>query len=96
MHVDFNLHDHLRLDRRLNSILYLNQDWEEEWGGHLELWDSSMSRCVQKIPPLLNRCVVFNTTDSSYHGHPDPLTCPPEVTRKSLASMGFLPFAVAR
>jgi len=85
MHVDFNHHKKLRLDRRLNFLLYLNQDWKEEYGGHLELWDAKMTQCQKKVLPLFNRCVVFSTTDFSYHGHPEPLTCPEDRTRKSLA-----------
>lgn len=85
MHVDFNQHKKLRLDRRLNFLLYLNKDWKEEYGGHLELWDQNMIQCEKKILPVFNRCVVFSTTDFSYHGHPEPLTCPEDRTRKSLA-----------
>jgi Rps23 Pro-64 3,4-dihydroxylase Tpa1-like proline 4-hydroxylase len=85
MHVDFNQHKKLRLDRRLNFLLYLNKDWKEEYGGHLELWDQNMTQCEEKILPVFNRCVVFSTTDFSYHGHPEPLTCPEDRTRKSLA-----------
>lgn len=85
MHGDFNRHNKLKLDRRLNFLLYLNKDWQEEYGGHLELWDKDMTRCEKKILPIFNRCVIFSTTDFSYHGHPEPLTCPEGQTRKSLA-----------
>jgi hypothetical protein len=85
VHADFNIHPHLKLDRRLNLILYLNKDWEDEYNGHLELWDRPVKRCVQKILPVCNRVVVFNTTDWSWHGHPDLLKCPPGWTRKSVA-----------
>lgn len=85
IHADFNYHKKLRLDRRINLIVYLNKDWREEYNGHLELWDREMTHCVRKILPIYNRCVVFNTTDWSYHGHPEKLTCPPDRTRKSLA-----------
>lgn len=85
MHVDFNRHGKLRLDRRLNLLLYLNKNWKEEYGGHLELWDKDMTRCEKKILPIFNRFVLFSTTDFSYHGHPEPLTCPEGQTRKSLA-----------
>ena len=85
IHADFNRHKKLRLDRRLNLLIYLNKDWKEEYGGVLELWDKDMTRCQKKILPIFNRCVIFNTTDFSYHGHPDPLTCPSGQTRKSLA-----------
>ncbi len=85
VHTDFNYHNRLKLDRRINLIVYLNEDWRDEYKGHLELWDSSMSRCVRKVLPVYNRCVVFSTTDWSYHGHPEKLACPPGRTRKSLA-----------
>lgn len=85
MHVDFNWHRKMKLDRRLNLLLYLNKDWKEEYGGYLELWDSDMTRCEKKILPIFNRCVVFSTTDFSYHGHPEPLACPEDRCRKSLA-----------
>ena len=85
VHADFNWHKELRLDRRLNVIIYLNREWKEEYGGHLELWDREMAKCERRVLPIFNRCVIFNTTDFSYHGHPEPLTCPEGMTRKSLA-----------
>jgi hypothetical protein len=84
VHADFNVHPRLRLDRRLNLILYLNQDWQTAWGGQLELWDAAMTQCVQRIEPAFNRCVIFHSTDFTFHGFPDPLRCPPPETRKSL------------
>lgn len=84
IHADFNWHRKLKLDRRINVIVYLNYEWEEEYGGHLELWDREMQH-GEKILPAFNRMVCFNTTDFSYHGHPDPLTCPEGETRKSMA-----------
>jgi Rps23 Pro-64 3,4-dihydroxylase Tpa1-like proline 4-hydroxylase len=85
VHADFNRHPRLKLDRRLNLLLYLNPEWQEEWGGQLELWDSGMTECKKKIPPIFGRCVIFSTTDFANHGHPDPLNCPEGITRKSLA-----------
>jgi hypothetical protein len=85
IHADFNKHSRLDLDRRINLILYLNKDWREEYNGHLELWDRTMSRCVRKVLPEYNRCVIFNTTDTAYHGHPEQLACPEGMTRKSVA-----------
>ncbi|MBI3312624.1 MAG: 2OG-Fe(II) oxygenase [Candidatus Omnitrophica bacterium] len=85
IHADFNWHPRLKLDRRVNLLLYLNQDWKEEYGGHLELWDRPMTRAVQRILPVFNRCVIFSSSDYSFHGHPDLLTCPSGWTRKSLA-----------
>lgn len=85
VHADFNWHRRLRLHRRVNLLLYLNRDWRDEWGGHLELWDAGMRRCVRRVAPVFNRCVIFSTSSTSHHGHPDPLACPPGVTRRSLA-----------
>ena len=85
VHADFNWHKRLRLDRRLNVLIYLNKDWDESYGGNLELWNKDMSAAEQIIPPLFNRLVVFATTSTAYHGHPEPLTCPPERARRSMA-----------
>jgi Rps23 Pro-64 3,4-dihydroxylase Tpa1-like proline 4-hydroxylase len=85
IHADFNVHPKLHLDRRLNMLIYLNKDWREEYGGHLELWDAELRACRQRILPAFNRTVVFSTSDHSYHGHPHPLTSPPGVTRKSVS-----------
>lgn len=86
VHADFNHYQRLNLDRRLNLLLYLNRDWQEEYGGCLELWDPAMTRCVKKVLPIFNRCVIFSTTSDSFHGHPVPLTCPKGWTRKSIAT----------
>jgi Rps23 Pro-64 3,4-dihydroxylase Tpa1-like proline 4-hydroxylase len=66
-------------------LIYLNRNWREEYGGHLELWSRDMKAAERKILPVFGRCVVFSTTDFAYHGHPEPLTCPEGTTRKSLA-----------
>jgi len=85
IHADFNVHPKLKLDRRLNVLIYLNKDWPEEYGGHLELWNATMTECRRRILPRFNRTVIFSTSDRSYHGHPHPLASPPGVTRKSLS-----------
>lgn len=85
IHADFNIHPRLKARRRMNLILFLNETWEDEYGGHLELWEKDMSACAHKVLPLLGRAVVFNTEDDSYHGHPDPTTNPPDMFRRSIA-----------
>ncbi len=85
VHADFNWHTQMRLDRRINLLIYLNKDWQPEYGGNLELWDGAMSHKAAEYAPLFNRCVIFNTTDKSFHGNPTPVTCPPDRTRRSLA-----------
>ena len=85
VHADFNWHPKLRLDRRLNVLVYLNRDWKAEYGGALELWNREMTRAEKTILPVFNRTIVFSTTDVSYHGHPHPLACPETMTRKSVS-----------
>jgi len=86
MHTDFNMHPHqANWMRRINVLLFLNQNWEESYRGHLEFWDREMKNRVQKIAPIFNRCVIFTTDDRSYHGHPEPLACPDHMMRKSIA-----------
>ncbi len=85
VHADFNWHPKLKLDRRLNVLVYLNKDWKEEYGGELELWDRQMTGPEKTILPVFNRTVIFSTTDVSYHGHPRPLACPRGMTRKSVS-----------
>ncbi len=85
IHTDFNKHQRNGLDRRLNLLLFLNENWDERWGGQLELWDAEVKRRGQSIAPQLNRLVIFATTDYTYHGHPQPLSCPAGMFRKSIA-----------
>lgn len=85
VHADFNHYERLNLWRRLNLLVYLNTDWQEAWGGYLELWDRDGKACVRRIAPLFNRAVLFDTSNFSYHGHPQPLDVPDGGSRKSLA-----------
>jgi len=85
IHVDFNKHKRMNVFRRINVIIYLNRNWKEEYGGHLELWDKRKFKSVKKILPIFNRMAIFNTTSESFHGHPEPLTCPDDLHRMSLA-----------
>jgi Rps23 Pro-64 3,4-dihydroxylase Tpa1-like proline 4-hydroxylase len=84
VHADGNWHDAMGVHRRLNVILYLNENWDEQWGGHFELWDKDLKGCVKAVSPLANRLLIFETHDFTYHGHPNPLACPEGTSRKSL------------
>jgi len=85
VHVDFNGHNKMNVYRRLNVLIYLNKDWKEEYGGYFELWDEKQGSCQKKLLPLFNRMAIFSTTSTSFHGHPEPLTCPEDRNRISLA-----------
>ncbi len=86
VHADFNIHSELKVERRLNLLVYLNDDWLPEYGGDLELWDQKMEKRWEKIAPIIGRAVVFNTSLDSYHGQPDPLNCPEGRSRRSIAT----------
>ena len=85
IHADSRKHIDTGYYRRLNLLLYLNEEWDEKWGGSLQLWDKNMERAIQEIQPILNRAVIFNTGVEAYHGHPYPLNTPEGVSRMSLA-----------
>lgn len=69
VHYDFNRSPRTGRFRRLNLLVYLNEDWQDP-GGHLELWDAE--KRVVDIAPEFNRTAVFATSDRSWHGHPHP------------------------
>jgi len=85
VHVDFNYQEDQRIHRRLNILIYLNPDWQDTWGGEIEVWDKDVKTCLNSMLPLLNRCLVFKTTDISYHGV-RPITAPADVCRRSFAA----------
>ena len=86
VHVDYNIHPKTKLHRRLNILVYMNQDWREEYEGHLQLWDMKRSQMMENILPTFNRMAMFETNEISFHGHPKPLRLPVGLSRKSLAA----------
>jgi Rps23 Pro-64 3,4-dihydroxylase Tpa1-like proline 4-hydroxylase len=85
VHVDFNVLEKRKLFRRLNILLYLNPTWQEDWGGQIELWDKDVKTCLLSSAPSLNRCLIFETSDISYHGVA-AVRAPAEVVRQSFAA----------
>jgi len=85
VHVDFNFLPEKKIHRRLNLLLYLNPTWERRWGGAVELWDEKVKVRHHAFEPVMNRCVIFETSETSYHGV-EPVTCPPDVVRQSFAT----------
>ncbi len=89
-HLDYSIHPKLGLERRLNIIIYMTPDWKPEWNGALGLWDhdaeGNKAALVREVPCVFNRAVIFDTSQHSWHGLPDPVTCPPGVSRNSMAA----------
>lgn len=57
IHADFNALITHKLERRVNLLLFLNDDWDPEYGGHLELWSRDMNKCSAKIAPV--RTIIY-------------------------------------
>ena len=90
IHKDYSIHPRLKLQRKLNLIVYMSDDWDPSWGGGLELWSNDPEtnkpkELVRTIEPKFNRAILFDTTQNSWHGLPKPLTCPEGKYRKSIA-----------
>lgn len=88
MHVDFNWHEKLKMFRRVNMLVYLNKNWKANWHG--QLWYGTKNKYgiilpKKKIDIKFNRTVIFNTNKYSWHGHPQPLECPANISRNSIA-----------
>jgi len=95
-HLDYDIHPKLDMKRKLNLIVYLNPNWQESWGGNLGLWSHNFETdqpkdCIQSIPPLFNRAVLFDTTQNSWHGVTEGIFAPEGQYRKSLAFYYLIP-----
>lgn len=85
VHTDFNWHGGLSMHRRLNLLIYLNEKWQDDWNGRVELWSEDAKNRIFSLSPEMGNALLFETNDISYHGHPDPLLCPEGMFRKSIA-----------
>lgn len=85
IHADFNHNRKLNLERRINILIYLNQDWREEWGGSFEVWHTDMSAKAASFVPIFNRMVCFNTGSDTWHGNPGTVANPNGDPRMSIA-----------
>lgn len=86
IHRDFNRHVRWGLQNEMVFITYLNKSWKPEWHGALELWDAASKQCAAKVEPEFGRSILMRHGPLSFHGHPDPLSPPKGVTRRSIAS----------
>ncbi len=85
IHADFNLHKQMQVERRLNVLIYLNDEWQEEWGGSFEVWDKQMTKKEASFVPTYNRMVCFSTGSDTFHGNPEPVNHPEGKPRQSIA-----------
>jgi Rps23 Pro-64 3,4-dihydroxylase Tpa1-like proline 4-hydroxylase len=90
IHLDYSIHPKLKLERHFNLIIYMTPNWNPKWHGGLELWSHNQEtdqplRCETTIENKFNRALLFDTTQHSWHGLPDDLTCPVNVYRQSMA-----------
>lgn len=84
VHVDFNFIEKKQWHRRVNILFYFNKDWQQEYGGYLDLWDKDVKHCAGAFAPIFNRACGFATSEISYHGV-TPVHCPQGMARKSFA-----------
>jgi 2-oxoglutarate-Fe(II)-dependent oxygenase superfamily protein len=90
VHIDFNIDERRMLHRRVNLLIYLNKEWDEAWGGAIELHSDPFNPRVDEVKsflPLFNRAVIFETNEYSWHGF-RRIVLPPDqahVSRKSFS-----------
>ena len=85
VHIDFNYIEERKLHRRLNLLIYLNEAWDPSWGGQFQLWNEDVSKCEATFDPIFNRCVIFETSEISFHGVV-PISPKAEQPRRSFAT----------
>ncbi len=85
VHIDFNFMEERQWHRRLNILVYFNKDWQESYGGYLDIWDKDVKKCYGAFAPIFNRVFGFTTNEISFHGV-TPLACPPGIVRRSFAA----------
>jgi len=85
IHADFNVHKQMRVERRLNVLIYLNENWQADWGGSFEVWDNDMTQKMGSFVPTYNRMVCFSTGSDTFHGNPEPVNHPDGEPRLSIA-----------
>jgi hypothetical protein len=83
IHTDFNWNETIKMHRMLSFIIYLNEDWKDDYEGHLHFYDFNKKELIQKVAPNFNRAVFWRHHKRGFHGHPHPLTCPTSMSRNA-------------
>lgn len=88
VHMDYSIHPKLNLQRKLNLIIYLEEDYDPAWGGSLQFWSHNNEtdkplKKEKEIAPIFNRAILFDTTQKSWHGFPERINPPKGKLRKS-------------
>ena len=64
VHLDYSIHPKLKLQRKINILVYMTPEWNQSWGGYLDLYDNSSKKkpgeLVEAVAPLFNRAVIFD------------------------------------
>lgn len=83
LHTDFNWNDQMKVHRMCSFIIYLNPEWKEEWGGHLQFTDFNRQKVIQNVAPMFNRAIIWRYHKRGFHGYPQPLQCPEGMSRNT-------------
>lgn len=82
IHLDYTMHPLMKKERRISLIIYMSKDWQREWGGNLQLWNSNLTEYNEIDTSIWNTAIFFKTSEDAYHGFPDALKCPRGIYRK--------------
>jgi len=85
IHLDYEKHPFSGKERKINVILFISKNWNNEWNGANELWNKDVTKCVSKTNVVFNSAIIFKTNDISWHGVPEKIMCPENIFRNSLA-----------
>ena len=83
IHTDFNWNEQIKLHRMLTLTLYLEPDWKSEYKGNLIFKDFNNEKIIQSIEPIFNRAIIWRHHGRGFHGYPDRLSCPADISRKT-------------
>jgi Rps23 Pro-64 3,4-dihydroxylase Tpa1-like proline 4-hydroxylase len=81
IHLDYTIHPVTKKERRVSFMLYMSKNWKDEYGGNLQLWNENLTVKKELKTSLWNVGLFFKTSENTYHGLPDKITCPENMSR---------------